>query len=297
MTFDNRLFIWRYDDERDFTVWDGLDQIIVSVGLVRPKPGVFAESVRHLLIVTTPVEVVVLAVSFGPDGSGEMQLLPTALAVPTDDVNMLQVGLLKRNFQAHDSLSNKYSFTQICGTPLGRVFMCGNDGNLYELEYQAPGGWFSKKCRKRNHTQGLWSSYLPFITRLYSCDAITELRFDGTRNILYALTASSAIHGYYLGADGRSFSHFVTRTDLGNDPNIRGRLHFAAGTELKIASIWPITAPESSRLHLVAVTTTGARLFFTTTPGTSDKPYALQIQHVDHPVKVRVVLFLFFVCY
>ncbi len=37
ITFDNRVFLWKYDDDKDFNVWDGLDQIVVSVGLVRPK--------------------------------------------------------------------------------------------------------------------------------------------------------------------------------------------------------------------------------------------------------------------
>ncbi len=55
ITFDNRLFLWKYDDDKDFNVWDGLDQIIVSVGLVIPKPGVFVETIRYLLVVTTPV--------------------------------------------------------------------------------------------------------------------------------------------------------------------------------------------------------------------------------------------------
>lgn len=263
MTFDNRLFLWKYD-EKDFNVWDGLDQIIVSVGLVRPKPGIFVETIRYLLVLTTPVEIVVLGVSFAGDSlDGEMILQPTALSVPSDEVNMLS----------------------IVGTPSGRIFMCGNDGNLYELDYQSPGGWFSKKCRKRNHTQSVLGSYLPFLSRLFTTDPITELRFDSTRNILYALTSSSTIHGYWLGADGKSLAQFASRSNLENDPNVKARIYGPAGSELKIVSIFPVSASESNRIHLIAICSSGVRLYFTTSPSYSEKPYALQVLHVDHPLR------------
>ncbi len=230
---------------------------------MRPKAGVFVATVRYLLVLTTPVEVVVLAVSFaGDDPDGEMILQPTALSVPTDEVNMLQV----------------------VGTPSGRVFMCGSDGNLYELDYSSPAGWFSKKCRKRNHTQTLIGSYLPFLSRLYTTDPIHELRFDATRNILYALTSSSCIHGYWLGSDGQGLVQFASRSNLQNDPSVQARVYGPAA-ELKIVSIYPVTVPESSRIHLLAVASSGVRLYLTTTPSYSEKPYTLQVVHVDHPLR------------
>ena len=51
----------------------------------------------------------------GGAGAGEMHLLPEPLfSIPTDNVNMLS----------------------ITGTKDGRIFMAGQDGNLYELHYQ-----------------------------------------------------------------------------------------------------------------------------------------------------------------
>jgi nuclear pore complex protein Nup155 len=230
---------------------------------VKPKPGIFVETIRYLLVLTTPVEVVVLGVSFSGDSiDGEMILQPTALSVPSDEVNMLQV----------------------LGTPQGRIFMCGNDGNLYELDYQNSGGWFSKKCRKRNHTQSLVSSYLPFISRLFTTDPILELRFDATRNILYALTSNSCIHGYWLGADGTGLSQFASRSNLQNDASVKARI-YGPNTELKIVSIFPVSVSESNRIHLIAICSSGVRLYFTTSPSYSEKPYALHIVHVDHPVR------------
>lgn len=55
----------------DLAYFDGLGEIIVSVGLVKPKPDVFHEYIKYLLVLTTTVEIVVLGVKFSatkPDG-------------------------------------------------------------------------------------------------------------------------------------------------------------------------------------------------------------------------------------
>ena len=63
----------------------------------------------------------------------------TQLAIPSDNVNFLSV----------------------IGTPNGRIFMAGKDGHLYELIYQAEDGWFTRKCRKVNHTYSPLTSLIP----------------------------------------------------------------------------------------------------------------------------------------
>ncbi|KAJ2326068.1 hypothetical protein IWW51_002465, partial [Coemansia sp. RSA 2702] len=45
ITVDHRLFLWNYEDEGDFYSFEGQEQVIVSVGLVRPRAGVFVEAV------------------------------------------------------------------------------------------------------------------------------------------------------------------------------------------------------------------------------------------------------------
>jgi nuclear pore complex protein Nup155 len=50
--------------------FDGLGEIIVSVGLVKPKAGVFHNFVKHLLILTTTIEIVVLGVTFSATKDG-----------------------------------------------------------------------------------------------------------------------------------------------------------------------------------------------------------------------------------
>jgi nuclear pore complex protein Nup155 len=43
--------------------------------------------------------------------------------------------------------------SKIKGTKEGRIFLCGEDGNLYELVYEKEDTWLNKKIRKINHSQ------------------------------------------------------------------------------------------------------------------------------------------------
>lgn len=153
VTIDNKFFIWSYLDGSDFNEYDELDQVIVSAGLVKPKPGIFKDFVKYLLVLATPVEVVLVAVAFhGEHDYNELALLTSWVyqkqmliliianySVSTDSVNMLK----------------------IAGTSNGRIFMCGQDGKLYELTYEAEEGWFRSKCRKLNHATNGRFSFIP----------------------------------------------------------------------------------------------------------------------------------------
>jgi nuclear pore complex protein Nup155 len=50
--------------------FDCLGETIVSVGLVKPKLGVFHNFVKYLLVLTTTVEIVVLGVTFSATKDG-----------------------------------------------------------------------------------------------------------------------------------------------------------------------------------------------------------------------------------
>lgn len=72
--------------------------------------------------------------------SGGIQLLPDPLySIPTD---------------------NTYHLA-ITSTDLGRIFLAGKDGCLYEVAYQAEAGWFSQRCRKINHSKSSLSFLVP----------------------------------------------------------------------------------------------------------------------------------------
>jgi nuclear pore complex protein Nup155 len=81
--------------------------------------GVFLEQIEYVLVVATPLEVILLGIAFAESGKkneprGVMKLYRTEMSIPSDNVNM----------------------THIVGTQTGRIFMRGNNGQLYELQYQ-----------------------------------------------------------------------------------------------------------------------------------------------------------------
>lgn len=49
---------------KDLAYFDGLKEAILAVGLIIPRLGVFQEHIQYLLCLATPVEVIVLGISF-----------------------------------------------------------------------------------------------------------------------------------------------------------------------------------------------------------------------------------------
>lgn len=54
----------------DVAYFDGLNETIISVGLVKPKPGIFQSYVKYLLVLTTTVEITVLGVTLNDNEDG-----------------------------------------------------------------------------------------------------------------------------------------------------------------------------------------------------------------------------------
>lgn len=69
LIIDNIIYIWNYMDGGDLAYFDGLNQVVLSVGLVTPKPDVFQPHIQFLLVLTTAVEVVLLGVRFTGEAS------------------------------------------------------------------------------------------------------------------------------------------------------------------------------------------------------------------------------------
>ncbi|OXB66694.1 hypothetical protein ASZ78_013085 [Callipepla squamata] len=63
LTIDSDIFMWNYEDGGDLAYFDGLSETILAVGLVKPKGGIFQPHVRHLLVLATPVDIVILGLS------------------------------------------------------------------------------------------------------------------------------------------------------------------------------------------------------------------------------------------
>ncbi|XP_063620313.1 nuclear pore complex protein Nup154 [Cydia splendana] len=275
LTIDSNIYVWAFEHGTDVAYFDGLGETIVSVGLIKPKPGVFQNFVKYLLVLTTTVEIVVLGVTFSSsknegDNFEEMHLVPEPVFVlPTDGVSMMSVK----------------------STASGRIFMGGKDGCLYEITYQAQLGWFGKHCQKINHSTSALSFLMPSFlnSALYDEDPIVKIEVDNSRNILYTLSEKGCIEMFDLGQKGDSLSRVVRLT--------QGRIVSSAVDIVKtleptnfkpVIAISAVDESESEHFNLVAVTQAGARLYFTTEggdagPGGPSRPQYLTLMHVRLP--------------
>uniref|UniRef100_A0A672MK31 Nuclear pore complex protein Nup155-like n=1 Tax=Sinocyclocheilus grahami TaxID=75366 RepID=A0A672MK31_SINGR len=281
LTIDNDIFMWNYEDGSDVAYFDGLSETILSVGLVKPKPGIFQPHIHFLLVLATPVDVVILGLSFPKAHTGEclndsmsgaMQLLPDPLySIPTDNTYLLA----------------------ITSTDVGRVFMAGKDGCLYEIAYQAEAGWFSQRCRKINHSKSSLSFLIPSLLQFSFSedDPVVQIAVDNSRNILYTRSEKGVLQVYDLGADGQGMSRVAAMSQssivsaAGNIARTIDRSVFKP-----IVQIAVIDRPESSDCQLLAVTHAGVRLYFSTIPFAppnakhiSARPCLLALVHVRLP--------------
>lgn len=118
LTVDSDIYVWTYESNTDLAYFDGINETILCVGLVKPKSGVFHSFIKYLLVLATAVDIVVLGVTFteGPVKNGdEIQLIPDpVLSIPTDGSTV----------------------SVITGTEDGRLFYGTKEGYLFEISYQ-----------------------------------------------------------------------------------------------------------------------------------------------------------------
>ncbi|KAH6585687.1 hypothetical protein BASA50_001021 [Batrachochytrium salamandrivorans] len=250
ISIDNRLYLWNYEDNGDNAIntFDDQEQIIISAALVKPIPGVFLDRIEYVLVVATPLEIILLGIAFskkGQDGSprGAMTIYRTDMSIASDGVNM----------------------TSIVGTDTGRIFMRGNNGQLYELEYESQDGWLVRKIRKINRTSSGIISFIPTFLLLRSENAVKFVTVDNSLGALYIISPKNDISIYSLGSDGKGMTRVATISDLFlQTVRFSNFIPQSALDErtFDIVSMHPISSSESLQIHLVAVTSTGIRLYF-----------------------------------
>ncbi|KAI7888861.1 Nup133 N terminal like-domain-containing protein [Mucor mucedo] len=258
-TIKNCLYLWDYT-ERKMIVHEEEDEI-VGAAFVKPKAGVFAAEINQLLIISTIRQVKIIAASYNPT---------TGLKVFQTDLNTTASGV---------------NMKVIVGTNKGRVFMLGNDGNVWELDYRSDETWFTGKCSKKLHTT---SSPLSFIIPTTK-DPVIQLAINECGNVLYQLTQNSNITVTYLGEDGTSFNTVLQCKDAAKLANSSvPNSPYVASKVFKIVSLNPTSPSESKDYQLVAITSNGSRLYFTQYEGSqhllnNGPPNTLQLSHVRPP--------------
>ncbi|NXK61143.1 NU155 protein, partial [Sylvietta virens] len=277
LTIDSDIFLWNYEDGGDLAYFDGLSETILAVGLVKPKAGIFQPHVRHLLVLATPVDIVILGLhcsniqsgtgSLNDSMSGGMQLLPDPLySLPTDNTYILA----------------------ITSTDNGRIFLAGKDGCLYEVAYQAEAGWFSQRCRKINHSKSALSFLIPSLLQFTFSedDPLIQIAIDNSRNILYTRSEKGVLQVYDLGQDGQGMTRV---TSLSQNAIVSAAGSIARTIDRSvfkpIIQIAVIENSESIDCQLLAITHAGVRLYFSTSQfkHPTARPSMLTLVHVRLP--------------
>ncbi|AAS53076.1 AER397Cp [Eremothecium gossypii ATCC 10895] len=278
---DNKLILWSIKDPSDFQSIDDIKHTILKVSLVRPKPGVFVGSVNYVLLIATPFDVYLLAVSYQRE-LGELNVFNTGMSV---SVNGLDV-------------SNIISYEKT-----GQIFFTGkiNGTNIWELQYSSSEDWFNSKCNKVCLTQMAISSLLPsnIISRIpgsgllrsffeeeskFSQECIVQLAIDQSRGVLYSLSSKSVIRAYKINnksLDGPvSIEPAYIRRIIGTT-TAKGAAILGA-SYLRISKIAVVSQSESNNLFLVAITVGGVRLYFNGSLSTSNIE-ALTLESIKFP--------------
>jgi nuclear pore complex protein Nup155 len=280
-SIDDSLFLWDYTHpDPELIGYEDATHTITAVALVPPKPGVFVETITHILVVATSSEIILLGVSATPTPSGSKS-----------------VSLYQTKMAVHRGSSD---VSHIVGTASGRIFLGGDtDTDIHELFYQQEERWFSSRCGKINHTNQGWSSVvpglqlsgLPFGQRHH--EGLIALVVDDTRNLLYSLSNNSTIRTYHMETPEK-----LTRViEKDKTSCLRDFAHMDSSPlftdRTNIVSLSPIPVGEASKLHLMALTDTGCRLFLSATSSasytmggsTSLAPQSMQLQFVKFPPK------------
>lgn len=278
---DSSLFLWDYTQPNPELIgFEDQPHAITAIGLVPPKPGVFVKNISHVLVVATEVDIILLGVEATPTATGSKQ-----------------ISLYQTKMSIHRGGGN-VSF--IVGTASGRIFLGGrSDTDVHEIFYQQEEKWFSNRVGKTNHSHPGWSSVVPAFPvaldfwTLKNSESLVQMVVDNSRNLLYTLSNKSTIRTYHIESPDRltkviekhkndclrDVTHMINTSPLLTD-------------RMSIVGISPIAMQEASKLHLMAVTSTGCRLFLSATSSASytmnssnTAPQSMQVQFVKFPPK------------
>ncbi|KAK6454097.1 nuclear pore complex subunit [Scheffersomyces xylosifermentans] len=270
IAIDNKLVLWNYkvpqssfNQSSQFLTIDQIRHTILTVKLVRPKPGVFVADVNYLLVVATTIDIHIFIVKYDAAFNN--------LEVFNPDLSVSAQGLIVNNFTVNPKTNDIY-------------FSGEGDGiNVWRLDYSNKSSFIKNKCDKICLTKSGLSSVIP--NKLPGFDlfnssepaaadktaalnnipeTLVQLEIDGERDVLYSLSNKSVIRVYKLQAKQEQLHEaskltpnqiFKTASSLFVDTaNIKVFERF------KIISIQHISPQESSAVQLIGITSNGCRI-------------------------------------
>ncbi|CDI97163.1 nuclear pore complex protein nup155 [Echinococcus multilocularis] len=265
LTVDAEFFLWNFEDGQDLAFYDGCQDVIISVSLLRPKLGVLPSAIEYLLALATPSNLIVLGVTYDYTTSqnnyyynGVFNVLPTPLYTMFAGSNYIT---------CMESTSN------------GRLFMGNREGDLLEFVYKpiptlddnmsAHTSCSDEFCSIVNHTASSLNYFLPTIltSGFRPSGAIVRISVDSRRGFLWTLSANShlAVYRYDIPGSKTAANHLsklssLTASDLAYRAAsvVRSvdRSHFS-----RIISIYALSEG-AGPIQMMAVTASGIRIYF-----------------------------------
>lgn len=254
LTIDSDIYIWTYEHSRDVAYFDGLSHLIVGVGLIKPKPNVFINDVKFLLVLTTPIEIIVLGVTFGDTTKAISSPSRSFLTSTYEEMQLMNKPIFVLN-------TDNVTISCVEGSADGRIFLGGRDGCLYEVCYQAESNWFGKRCKKVNHSQGMLSYVLPGFLKGFSEDPIMNIVIDNQRNMLYVLTEKGAIEAWDISENSARRITRLSQNEITNAAT--AHIKTVDSSIFKpVVDICVLSPDEHPTMYMIAVTQSGVRLYF-----------------------------------
>ncbi len=286
-TIDSKIFFWKYTNNTDYYSFEAINHTILSVKLVKPKPQTFIDTVDYVLLVTTPYDIYILALSYK---NGSLEIYDTEMIVSIRGISVDNI---------------------VASEKTGNIYFSGADGtNIWELQYSNSESWFRGKCGKVCRTRSSLSSLAPsgsllslipgssVVSAMFADEypeTILEMALDDSRQLLYTLSSKSTIRTYFISKDGSlslciEYSYPMVASHLQMINSLSPLLD--AKKKVKIVHLHTISKAESNQIHLVAVTSTGCRLYIravramgfgSSAERSSLPPTAMQVVQVRFP--------------
>lgn len=281
VALDNCLYLWDYTmPNPEIIGFEENTQPITAVKLVPPKPGVFIADIKHMIVICTANDMLLLGVASQTTSTGAqtIALYNTRMSIQIKGLGVSYIEASKKT---------------------GRIFFTGSlSDDIYEFQYQQDEGWFRGKCNRMCHTKSTMnfvSENIQAVGQYFGpqprAKALRQLLIDDSRNMLYSLSTSSEIKVWLI--KDRLESSLVRPMSalLQNTGHFSSRTELLTGRDVTLCAISAIPLAEASKVSLMATTNTGCRLYMSLTRGygfpadSQNPPSSMQILHIRFPPK------------
>lgn len=245
-SIDNALYLWDYTQNiPELLGFEDQPYSISTVQLAKPKPGVFLDNIKHMIVLASTDQMMLLGLGKDPSTAG-------------DSFTLYQTGMAA-------SVKGLHVNNIVCSAKTGRVFFSSDtDNDVRELRYQAQDSWFTSRCSVTNHTHTPIQQFTVALNVFTSKsnEYTVQLEVDDTRNVLYTLSSQNTIRAFYISADGTNLE-YKAQIDM---KQIHRSLDFSMqngplSDKTKLVSISALSQYETQSWVLMATTREGYRVY------------------------------------